>query len=74
MVALIQDQIKQEFDKQTTDTIRNSDGIRSAVAESSRLEEVDTSDEIAVLLSGGVDSSVALKLLQLQVKVPTDCD
>ena len=32
----------------------------------SSLEGVDTSDEVAVLLSGGVDSSVALKLLQLQ--------
>ena len=30
------------------------------------LEGRDTSDEVAVLLSGGVDSSVALKLLQLQ--------
>ena len=29
-------------------------------------EDLDTSGEIAVLLSGGVDSSVALKLLLLQ--------
>ena len=62
MVALIQDQIKSEVEKSTTDTISNNDGIGSAIVEeSSKFEEEDTSNEIAVLLSGGVDSSVAFE-------------
>ena len=74
MVALIQDQIKSEMEKLTTDTIGNNDGITSAVVEESSKFEEDTSNEIAVLLSGGVDSSVALKLLQLQVTTTIKCD
>jgi hypothetical protein len=46
-----------------------SSGDRNIMRDSTisgEVEQRDTSDEVAVLLSGGVDSSVALKLLQLQ--------
>jgi rhodanese-related sulfurtransferase len=57
-----------QFNSLLTDERRSSGDVNiirdSAI--SSEVEIGDTSDEVAVLLSGGVDSSVALKLLQLQ--------
>jgi rhodanese-related sulfurtransferase len=57
-----------QFNSLLTDESRSS-GDTNIIKDSTISSEVeigDTSDEVAVLLSGGVDSSVALKLLQLQ--------
>jgi asparagine synthetase B (glutamine-hydrolysing) len=62
MVDLIQQQVRAGIEKHAAEVA--TDGIRSL--ELLVPPSVDHSDEIAVLLSGGVDSSVALKLLQLQ--------
>ena len=79
MVTLIQSQISAELrrveeikttvDFEGTETVMGTaqtvmSDTRSCV--SNLFEVLDTSDEIAMLLSGGVDSSVALKLLLLQ--------
>ena len=79
MVTVIHNQIKSELlrlrEKENAlltadmDRERNADSLRALNplnSDWSSVEGVDTSDEVAVLLSGGVDSSVALKLLQLQ--------
>jgi predicted PP-loop superfamily ATPase len=78
MVTLIQSQISRELQRKKGETasIEESDGEKKVFNSLSsnlfksdyniELEGADTSDEVAVLLSGGVDSSVALKLLQLQ--------
>lgn len=78
MVTLIQSQINRELQrvKNSESSSFGSDGDKIIFNSLPRdlfksdynteLEGRDTSDEVAVLLSGGVDSSVALKLLQLQ--------
>ena len=73
MITVIQDQISCELKRiagdqvnQITEVVELSKVVSKKDYESKIIEN-DTSDEIAVLLSGGVDSSVALKLLQLQV-------
>jgi predicted PP-loop superfamily ATPase len=78
MVTLIQSQISRELQRKKGETasIEESDAEKKVFNSLSsnlfksdyniELEGADTSDEVAVLLSGGVDSSVALKLLQLQ--------
>ena len=78
MVGLIQKQVAGEIERVKSQNVNinpkiteSSDGSvfkSDAILDESR----DTSDEVAVLLSGGVDSSVALKLLQLQVR-PVSC-
>lgn len=49
-----------------TDKTQSSGDVMRDSSIIGEVEQRDTSDEVAVLLSGGVDSSVALKLLQLQ--------
>lgn len=78
MVTLIQSQITAELlreeqsgiiiddSKGTNNELKTTQTPGKLIDNSQSLEGVDTSSEIAVLLSGGVDSSVALKLLQLQ--------
>jgi asparagine synthetase B (glutamine-hydrolysing) len=72
MITVIQNQISCELNKQDVgqlgQVIKVDDfSTSSSNVDESMSKEIDSSDEIAVLLSGGVDSSVALKLLQLQV-------
>lgn len=75
MITVIQNQISSElnrFDQDQVDQVSEIDEVSKASSlkgDESRSNEIDSSDEIAVLLSGGVDSSVALKLLQLQVLI-----
>ena len=79
MVTLIQSQIAAELrrveqigttiDFVGTETVMGAAQTVASKTHSSvsdLFEDLDTSGEIAVLLSGGVDSSVALKLLLLQ--------
>lgn len=79
MVTLIQSQIAAELRRveqigTTIDFVRTETVMGTAQTVASKthssvsdlFEDLDTSGEIAVLLSGGVDSSVALKLLLLQ--------
>lgn len=79
MVTLIQSQIAAELrrveqigttiDFVGTETVMGTAQTVASKTHSSvsdLFEDLDTSGEIAVLLSGGVDSSVALKLLLLQ--------
>lgn len=74
MVTLIQNQIACEIQRVKTQNARDkSESIepsdKNVFKSDTAFDETrDTSDEVAVLLSGGVDSSVALKLLQLQVR------
>ena len=79
MVTLIQSQIAAELrrveqigttiDFVGTETVMGAAqtvASKTHISVSDLFEDLDTSGEIAVLLSGGVDSSVALKLLLLQ--------
>ena len=74
MVALIQKQVSCEIERLKSQNVNDQSKITESsdgsVLKSDKIldESRDTSDEVAVLLSGGVDSSVALKLLQLQVR------
>ena len=74
MVTLIQNQIACEVQRVKSLNVNDKSKIIESLDENvsksdNALDESrDTSDEVAVLLSGGVDSSVALKLLQLQVR------
>lgn len=78
MVALIQKQVAFEIERVKLENVNTNSKITESsdgsVFKSDAIldESRDTSDEVAVLLSGGVDSSVALKLLQLQVW-PVSC-
>jgi asparagine synthetase B (glutamine-hydrolysing) len=73
MITVIQNQISSELNRRDVDQIDQVikvdefSKVSSSKGDESMSNEIDSSDEIAVLLSGGVDSSVALKLLQLQV-------
>lgn len=78
MISVIQKQISCELsklDRDKVDQVIKVDEfskVGSMMGDESKSNEIDSSDEIAVLLSGGVDSSVALKLLQLQVLKSTE--
>lgn len=73
MVTLIQNQIACEIQRVKPQNVQDkAESIEPSdknvfKSDTAFDESRDTSDEVAVLLSGGVDSSVALKLLQLQV-------
>jgi asparagine synthetase B (glutamine-hydrolysing) len=73
MITVIQNQISSELNRRDVDQldqvikVDELSKVSSSKGDESMSNEIDSSDEIAVLLSGGVDSSVALKLLQLQV-------
>ena len=78
MISVIQKQISCELsklDRDKVDQVIKVDEfskVGSMMGDESKSNDIDSSDEIAVLLSGGVDSSVALKLLQLQVLKSTE--
>jgi asparagine synthetase B (glutamine-hydrolysing) len=71
MVELIQTQVQNKLtdlatDRATSDYLQSSLKGDSYSADDAMWSKGRHSDEVAVLLSGGVDSSVALKLLQEQ--------
>lgn len=65
MIRLIQTQVKAELQRFYL-VESNSSTVNVMESEERIIIKDNRNNEVAVLLSGGVDSSVALKLLQLQ--------